>query len=223
MRATELSISGSNGKGLPGQGIRAAQGAGPSHGSPGHAGTRAPPPGTAHAFHRGQPGCSGWQPPAGRERRVRGRQAQPPALPPSACALTAGCSGPSVCSRICRASWRRSVASLYLFWSLWGSAGMEGVGQGGVAEAGPIPAGSGTWLNQAWVTSFGGPFWVFPHLLSLTPSDHCQASGHPGIVPTLLGSLSSTLPDSPLPGLKWFPQISPPSHHHPPALSSTQQ
>lgn len=45
-----------------------------------------------------------------------------PQHPPSAPErpqLTAGCSGPRVCSRICRASWSRSVASLYLFWSLW--------------------------------------------------------------------------------------------------------
>lgn len=40
--------------------------------------------------------------------------------------LTAGCSGPSVCSLICSASCRRSVASLYLFWSLWGGPGVEG-------------------------------------------------------------------------------------------------
>lgn len=33
--------------------------------------------------------------------------------------LTAGCSTPKVCSRMSRASLSNSVASLYLFWSLW--------------------------------------------------------------------------------------------------------
>lgn len=140
-------------------------GAEPSRGSPGLAGTGVPPPGTAHASHRGQPGCSGWQPPVGRERQVRGSRAGPlgPPGPPDRSPLTAGCSGPRVCSRICRASCRRSVASLYLFWSLWGGPRMEAVGQGGAAGARLSPAG---------VAPSGGPVWVSPHPLSLARGPH---------------------------------------------------
>lgn len=92
-------------------------------------------------------------------RQIRGEKAQPTALPPGP-QLTAGCSGPSVCSRICRASWRRSVASLYLFWSLWGGPGMEGSQPSWGSRARDLaePSMGGT---------FAGPFWVSTYLKSL--------------------------------------------------------
>lgn len=100
--------------------------------------------------------------------------------------LTAGCSGPSVCSRICRASWRRSVASLYLFWSLWkprDGGGWPGVGAATATGAGLILAGPGNLAEPSMGSTLWGLF-MGPYIPSnsLTPGpvspDLCQASNH---------------------------------------------
>lgn len=131
-----------------------------------------------------------------------------PTAPPPGLSLTAGCSGPSVCSRICRASCRRSVASLYLFWSLWGTPRMEGV-----SLAGP-------WLGLSQqaqgpgrttlVAPFRGPLWVSPHLPSPAQGLYTPRSllslWPPQVSPILLGSLLPIFFDSSLPRSRWPPQ-----------------
>lgn len=90
------------------------------------------------------------------------------------------------------------MASLYLFWSLWGGPRMEGSqpNWGGRPRDLAEPSRDGT----LWESLLGLP--------TPAPPYHCQACGQP-IVPTLLGSLSPMLPDSSLPGSQGPPQTSP--------------
>lgn len=194
----------------------------PSLGSPGLSGTEAQHLGTSLACRTAQTGCSGWQPPsrnnggltrletlrsrikrdqAGRPSLLLGASTQP--LPaPSSCpppctarALTEGCSMPSACSRMSRASLSSSVASLYLFWSLreekqgtWGAAGgslqaMPGQSQDAVAA--PRTPGEGWEQRNTTARTKGSPgvppppwsFHVFPR------SSACQRGGPGALAP----------------------------------------
>lgn len=132
--------------------------AGPSRGSPGRAGTGAPPPGTARASRTGQPGCSGWQPPVGSGRQVRSRKAQPgPSFLPGPThrgVLGAQCLLPDlqgVVEKVCG----------FLVLVLVPVGQRKERGSARVGSQGPAEPGT--------VTPFGGPFQVSPHRLSLAP------------------------------------------------------